>query len=54
MKTALIPLEYEDPLEAVFLRTLAWEIYKAKRPNIPIKEHAEQLVQFGAAGSGLS
>lgn len=53
MKKALIPLEYEDPLEAVFLRTLAWEIYKAKRPNIPIKEQAEQLVQFARSDLGL-
>lgn len=53
MKQKNIPLEYENPLVAVFLRTLAWEIYKANRENIPVWQQAEELVQAARRDLGL-
>jgi hypothetical protein len=48
-----MPLTYDDPLVAVFLRTLAWERYKANRKDIPVWEQAEELVQSARADLGL-
>lgn len=53
MKTDRMPLEYDDPVVAVFLRTLAWEFYKAKRQKIPVNDQAKNLVQAARRDLGL-
>ncbi|MCE9552907.1 MAG: GIY-YIG nuclease family protein [Planctomycetes bacterium] len=45
-------LSYDDPLTAVFLRTLAWELYVADR-KLLVKEIAEKLVQTARGDLGL-
>ncbi len=49
----MMPLEYNDPQVAVFLRTLAWEIGEAKRTNMSVKQKAEGIVQSARDELGL-
>ena len=47
-----MPLTYEDALTAVFLRTLAWELFVAKgKPKV--RDVAEKYVQFARGELGL-
>jgi len=47
-----LPLSYKSPLEAVFLRTLAWEIYVAKE-KLTVNDVTKQQVQAVRSELGL-
>ena len=48
-----LPLSYESPLEAVFLRTLAWELHVAKE-KLTVKDVTKQQVQAVRSELGLA
>lgn len=48
MKTRKTPLTYENPLTAVFMRTLAWEIHEAERnDHKPLVKELVDRLGFG-------
>ena len=55
MKTRKMPLTYDNPLTAVFMRTLAWEIHEAERNDHKplVKELAVNQIQTAREDLGL-